>query len=110
MIIECGYTDPSHEHSYPEDWIFGGADGLHPGADLRYQPTTYTYYDADLSELWVTQTPLCDDQALDEFTLVSSIKDSNPKWLSVKRPGQKAEMLPWTYDRITDMLTPRDRS
>lgn len=66
----------------------------------------YIYYDADTSELWRTVTPLCDDQALDEFTQVATIKGSNPRWCSVKRPDGSTEMLPWLYDAAKDLLTP----
>ena len=106
MIVQvCTYTDPPHEHEWPDDWQFGGANGEHPGADPRYKPTTYTYFDADATPLFVTQTPLCDDQALDEFTKVASFGPSfNPKWLGVQRPDKTTEMLPWTYDKATDEL------
>lgn len=106
MLIECHYTDPPHTHEYPDDWVFGGADGLDPRADVRWKPTTYTYISEDLVELHVTQAPLCDDQALDEFTLVRDWfrGKAKPHWLWVKRPDSKIEALPWTYDSDTDML------
>jgi hypothetical protein len=110
IIFDCFYTDPSHQHEYPDDWIFGGADGTHPGADPRFQPTVYTYYDADATPIHVTCSPLCDDQALDEFTdIARQFPGSNPFWLSVKRPKEKAVMLPWHYDKATDMLVEVNR-
>lgn len=103
----CAYTDPPHEHTYPDDWTFGGALGLDPRADERWQATTYYYYADDATILWTTQTPLCDDQALDEFTKIAAMgKTFNPKWLGVKRPGEtNIEMLPWVYDKSTDELS-----
>lgn len=108
--IECGFTDPPHVHTYPADWLFGGADGLHPGADKRFLPTTYTYYDADTTELTVSQIPLCDDEALDYFTKIAQIKGSNPRWCSAKRPGGKLEMLPFLYDKASDTVYPSEVS
>lgn len=109
MKIICNYTDPPHEHEFPEDWIFGGASGLDPRADPRWRPTTYEYYNERAERLWCTQTPLCDDQALDECTKIASMGPTfNPHWISAIRPDTGAEMLPWTYDKATDTLTPRE--
>lgn len=105
--IECPY-EPPHYHEFPDDWKFGGANGLHPGADPRWKPSVYTYYDASTQVCHVTSAPLCDDQALDEFTVVARF--SNPKWLSVRRPDGTQEMLPWTYDAEEDLLTKRSSS
>src|SRR6478672_10448353 len=98
MFIVCHYTEPPHMHEYEEDWLFGGANGLDPRADPRYKPTTYTYYDSDATLLWTTQAPLCDDQAIDEFTKIAAMGPTfRPKWLGVKRPDGSVEMLPWVY-------------
>jgi hypothetical protein len=106
ITLICHYTDPPHEHTYPDDWIFGGASGNDPRADPRYKACTYTYYDADASALWITQTPLCDDRAIDEFTKIANMgKTFNPKWLGVKRPDESVDMLPWVYDKQTDTAT-----
>lgn len=106
MIVHpCQFDGPDHE--YPDDWIFGGANGLHPGADPRFKPTTYEYYDDKVAVVCLTQVPLCDDQALDEFTKVAG-RGFNPVWLSAKRPDGKIEMLPWTYDKAEDMLYPKE--
>lgn len=107
-IILCHYTDPPHEHEWPDDWLFGGANGLDPRADPRYEATTYTYYDEDLSVLWITQAPLCDDQALDEFTKIAGMGwNWKPTLVTAKRPDKTIEFLPWVYDKATDMITPR---
>lgn len=101
-LIECQYEGPDHE--YPADWVFGGADSCDPRADTRWKPTTYTYYDDKLNVVHTTQTPLCDDQAVDEFTKVAGFGPKfQPKYISVLRPGSaRAEMLPWEYDKATD--------
>lgn len=109
MILDCFYTDPPHQHEYPPDWVFGGADGLDPRADERWQPTTYVYYDKDLTILHVTQTPLCDDEAIDQFTLVAGwFRDANPNWIIVTRPDRTTETLPWNYDKSTDTAYPME--
>jgi hypothetical protein len=107
--IICNYTDPPHVHEYPDDWIFGGADGLHPGADPRFKPSSYTYYDDKIMPCWVTSAPLCDDQALDECTWIASLgKSFTPKYISVRRPDGTEEMLLWEYDKVSDTLTPME--
>jgi hypothetical protein len=100
--IECDYSDPPHVHEYPDDWQFGGADELDPRADPRWKPTTYTY----TTEITVTQVPLCDDQAIDEFTRICQWRGATPRWVAAKRPGEKAEMLPWLYDADNDTVYP----
>lgn len=108
MEIECFYTDPPHIHSYPDDWIMGGASGLDPRADPRFRPTTYEYYNEGLVLIHTTQVPLCDDQAIDEFTLVAEFGPRyNPVWLTARRPDGKLVMLDWVYDKTTDVVTPR---
>ena len=104
--IRCPY-DPPHVHQYPDDWEFGGASGTDPRADRRWKPSTYIYYDADLTVLETSQTPLCDDQAIDEFTKVAAKgRDFNPVWLYVARPGmRRAFRIPWKYDKQTDEVT-----
>ena len=107
MIIDCGYDET---HTYPEDWIFGGANGIDPRADPRWQPTTYEYLDAFAQSVHVTQTPLCDEEALDEFTKVSSFGNLRPVYLQVKRPGEKEHLLPFSYDESTDTVYPMEQS
>lgn len=108
--IPCEYGGPDHE--YPDDWIFGGADGRHPGADPRHLPATYNYYNDKAFIIWSTSIPLCDDEAVDYFTFVAKMGPSfNPIWVSAFRTledgSNKLEMLPWTYDKSTDMATER---
>jgi hypothetical protein len=102
IVIDCPYQ-PSHTHEYPDDWQFGGADGLHPGADPRWRATTYRYYDVRLMQVFMTQEFLCDDEAIDKFTRVA--KFAKPVWLEACRPDGTREMLPWLYDAETDEVT-----
>ena len=107
MIIECEYLE-SHTHEFPEDWVFGGADGLHPAADTRWEATVYVYYDSQMGHLHTTVAPLCDEQALDEFTKVASWgRGYSPSYLTAKRPGIKeVDLLPWEYKKSNDTLYP----
>jgi hypothetical protein len=111
VLIECDF-EPPHAHEYPDDWIFGGANGLHPGADPRYRATIYWYYDDKLDVIEVNSSLLCDDEAIDFFTNVAALgPDFNPVYVSAKRPvGDdlkefKTEMLHWKYDKLTDTAT-----
>ena len=106
QFLDCGYDDGPHE--FPDDWIFGGADGKHPGADPRWEPTTYIYYDAQLHVVHLTSAYLCDEEAIDNFTTVSGYGPGyDPAYLAAMRPGvAKQEMLPVMYDKATD--TARD--
>lgn len=58
--------------------------------------------------MYVTQTPLCDDQALDEFTTVAEFGPSfKPKYITAFYPGASKEtLLSWEYDLKTDILAP----
>jgi hypothetical protein len=99
----CKY-DPPHEHQYLDGWDFGGASGEDPRNDSRWKPSTYRYYDANLKQIYLTQTPICDDQAIDEFSKVVSFGSKyNPVYISVVRPGEtEPSILPWKYDKKTD--------
>lgn len=101
VVLECDF-DPPHQHSWPDDWEFGGARGLDPRADVRYRPTTYYYLSDHLDVIWTTQVPLCDDEALDNFSL-----HSDAVYIQVKRPGMTSpELMDFTYDRATDTVNP----
>ena len=56
----------------------------------------------------MTQVPLCDDQAIDEFTKVAKMgPDFNPRYLQVKRAGETAlTPIPWLYYKDTDEAVP----
>lgn len=99
---DCGYDDGPH--TFPDDWVFGGADGKHPGADPRWKPTSYTYYDERLTPVWATSSPLCDEQAIDEFTVIAGYGPGfRPVYLAAHRPGVvEQEMIPVMYDPDTD--------
>lgn len=52
------------KHGLPADWIFGGADGIDPRTDPRWQPSTYTYLDRNLRAINTSQVPRCDHEAV----------------------------------------------
>lgn len=108
MSVEIPCAFEGVPHTYPSDWQFGGANGKHPGADPRWKPSTYIYYDKDATEVWRTQVYLCDDEALNGFTRVAEIVGASPHWIAVERPGGKSEMLPWVYDKASDTYYPRE--
>lgn len=104
IVFNCG-VEPYHEHIFPADWEFGGADGLDPRADRRYRANTYYYFDDKLKLIHTTQVPFCDDDALDRFTQVAGYgPDYNPVWLRVKRRDGTNETLPFVYDKATDTV------
>lgn len=103
VVLECNY-EPPHEHYFPSDWQFGGPNETDPRADPRWIPTTYTYLDERLESIHVTQVPICDDQAIDNFTQVAGWgKDFNPVWIQAERPNGVVEILKVKYDKETDM-------
>ena len=103
-VVTCRF-EPEHQHVYPYDWFFGGPNNTDPRADPRWTPCAYTYYDATLHPVHTTSAPLCDDQAIDEFTLVAGW-GLRPHFLAVRRPGEKEVMLPWKYDLTSDVVSP----
>lgn len=98
--LECPYGGPSHE--YLDDWVLGGADGKHPGADRRLKTRIYTYWSDEVEILWTTSIPICDDEAIDKFTWVAKTLRCNPTRLSVRVVGEQEVMLPVVYDSATD--------
>ena len=105
IVQECGY-EPPHQHEFPDDWTFGGADGEDPRADVRWTPTTYVYLNDHFDEVWRTQTPLCDDEALDEFTKHAAL---GATYLQARQPDGELVLLDWQYDPKTDVLSPLGR-
>lgn len=106
MILECSYLDEPHEHTFPDDWIFAGDNDADPRADPRWRPTTYVYFDQKLRPIWHTQTPLCDHQALDEFTKVTQFGPTfQPMLIEKHEPGKKSIFLPYQYDPATDTIS-----
>jgi hypothetical protein len=103
IVIECSAAGELHYHEYPEDWEFGGASGLHPGVDSRFRPSNYEYLDRMFRSVHVTSVPLCDNQALDEFTKVAGW-GLRPVLLKVRRPDGAEELLPFWYDSTSDEL------
>lgn len=102
IIIKCEYEGESHV--FPDDWIFGGANGLHPGADPRFPNTHYQYLDADLTPVFVTGAWLCDDEALFQFTKIANY-GFHPVYITVLRPGNnKYELMPFKYVELEDTV------
>lgn len=108
IVIECPF-EPSHTHEYPDDWIMGGASSLDPRADERWHPTLYEYYNDRAERIYLTQVPLCDDEALEYCTTIASWgRDWNPVWIAAVRPDKGAEMLPFIYNKTDDTLYPKE--
>lgn len=107
IVLECHF-EPPHEHRFPSDWQFGGANDLDPRADPRWKPTVYEYFDEGLHSIHRTVAPLCDDEAIDNFTRVAGWGPTfRPVYLSAQHPGEvKPSMLPWKYSKETDMVVP----
>jgi hypothetical protein len=103
--IECDYDQP-HTHEFPDDWEFGGASGLYFAADKRWRSTTYTYLDDQLREVYSTQVPQCDGEAIDNFTWVAKggRVGQLPTTLQVSRPDGEVTLLPVRYDPATDTV------
>lgn len=108
ILLDCGLLDEGEEpHIFPGDWVFGGADGNDPGADPRWESSSYHYLNEFAQTVWVTSAPLCEHQALDQFTLVSSFGDLHPRYLEVRHPGESTyTVLPWEYRESADTLHP----
>ncbi len=104
----CPWDDACTQHQFPADWKFGGASGDDARVDPRFKPDVYEYYDEDARIIWTSSSLMCDEHAIDYFTNVAAFGPTfNPRWVSVRRAGERAvTMIPWTYDRATDMLTP----
>ena len=98
VVILCDY-EPAHEHEFPDDWEFTGANHLDPRSDPRWVPTTYVYLDDHLVEVWTTQAPLCVDQAIDEFSKHAAL---GVKYLQRRVGRGDLELVPVEYDRATD--------
>lgn len=99
--FDCPFGGRPHE--YPDDWVLGGANNKHPGADPRLETRIYTYWSDKVEILWTTSIPICDDQAIDMFTWVANIgRGCNPTRISVRIGKNKEIMLPVIYDKSTD--------
>lgn len=110
--ILCGFcleiTGKEIIHLFPADWIFGGANELHPGADRRWKPTTYSYFNAKLEIIHISQTPLCDSEAVYEFAKVQSFGPGfEPVYIQAERPDKSVKGLPYIFDPTTGSITTR---
>ena len=107
LVQECPY-EPPHTHEYPLNWEFGGPNGTDPRVDLRWVPerrTTYTYISDRFEQLHVSQSLICDDEALDYFTTVAEWGPTfHPKYVMALRPNGTVETLPFEYDEATDTV------
>lgn len=104
-MIELSHTVADEEcvHEFPDDWDFGGANRTDPRADSRWQPTTYIYFDDRLRDVHITQVPICDNEAIDNFSKVAEYGPAfNPRWLHAKRPDGTTSPIPGHYDKSTD--------
>lgn len=95
MKVQCQYN-ASVQHEFPDDWVFGGANGKHPGADPRWRPTSYIYYDQNLLVTWHTSSPLCDEEAIAriadlEDTFGRGVEPCEIHWLHAVHPGETRE-------------------
>jgi hypothetical protein len=77
--------------------------------EVEYDTVVWIYLDEDMTELTRTsQFNLDEDRALDMFTQVAEIQGSRPRYLQVKRPGEKLRTLPFVYNYRTDTVHPMD--
>ena len=100
--VTIEYPNLECEHTYGPDWIFGGANNLHPGADPRYKPDSYTYYNEDIEELWTTSVHLCMHAALDYFTYLRD-EATRGGWKPAIYIWKNGSPMPWTYDPEEDV-------
>ena len=104
LVQECSY-EPEHVHEFPDDWFFGGPDGTDPRADARWRPDTYIYISDRFEVLHRTQTPFCDDEAIDNFTTVAGYGAGyKPVYLQVIRSDKTPATLSVEYDKATDTV------
>ena len=102
LVQECIY-DPPHTHEFPIDWQFGGPNGTDFRSDPRWNPTTYIYLSDKFEPLHRTQSPMCDDEAIDRFSQVATFgPDYNPRYLQAIRPDGIPTALPVEYFADTD--------
>ena len=101
ITLPCEYDGP--DHTYPDDWQFGGPRNRDPRADPRWRGDIYVYLDDHFNEVWATQVPLCDDEALDRF---SDHADVGAMYLQVIRCTGESDVLPWRYVAADDTFYP----
>jgi hypothetical protein len=107
IFMDCDFIMP-HTHELPDDYYLTGPSGTDMRADPRYVAAVYEYYNERVQIIHTTVVPQCDMEALDYCTLVASWGPGfSPVWVSVKRSGEKIEMLPWVYDKSTDEVEPK---
>lgn len=97
MTITLRYPEYGEgcEHTFPDDWEFGGAVGGDPRADKRWRPTNYVYFDRTLRPIHYTCVPLCDHAALTVFkgAVQRYRPDSKIFFIQAQRPDGTEEMI-----------------
>lgn len=68
-VVNFVPDNPQCQHSYPSDWIFGGATGEDPRTDPRWMPATYLFIDRTLQGRHITSEPRCDHEAAGPYRL-----------------------------------------
>lgn len=83
------------EHTYPDDWEFGGAKGGDPRADSRWQPTTYIFMNRNFRPIFIGSDSLCDHEAINSKRLrVDSYHtDSKVYYIQAQRPDGTEELI-----------------
>lgn len=107
MITQpCPFGGP--DHSYPDDWVFSSIGD--PRADPRFEVVHYQYLDALAGFSFMSGQFICEDQALDYFSIVA-VSDPGVKYIARKGQGDKKfTMLPFVYVVQTDTVHPYDWS
>lgn len=83
------------EHTYPDDWEFGGAVGGDPRTDSRWRPTTYIFMNRALAPVYVGSDPLCDHEAIEgtRKRVDSHFPSSKVYYIKAQRPDGREEMI-----------------
>lgn len=103
-MIVLDYPEWGCIHEYPDDWEFGGAVGADPRADPRWMPTTYEYLGKMFERVAITQTPLCDHEAIANLGTVNARHPTGPDalFISAARPPNGA--LEMIYSNTEDAV------
>lgn len=82
--------------NFPEDWIFGGANGDDPRADPRFRPDSYRYSNQGMEVIIITSVNICDDEAIDYAFSVGHLFREKVMVIEVKRNGGDTYAVLWT--------------
>lgn len=104
ITIPC--TFGGDEHTFADDWKFN--DQGDPRADPRFKPTHYQYFDKEICAVYLSGAFLCEDEALDYFTVIAK-EFPDVKYIAARQPdADKYSILPWIYVKDTDTVHPRE--